>query len=122
MACCETVRRTSPMNFIFLGIFTVAQSFMLGAMTSRVPADTVMLAVGATAVVCFALTLFAFQTKFDFTVCNGVLFAAMIIFMVFGLVAMFFPGNTIRLVYASCGALLFSIYLIYEYVSFLFER
>lgn len=114
MACCESVRRTSPTNFIFLGLFTVAQSFMLGTMTSAVPAETVMLAVGATAVICGALTLFAFQTRFDFTVCNGVLFVALILFMIFGLVAMFFPGKTIHLIYACIGALLFSVYLIYE--------
>lgn len=41
MACCTNVRRTAPMNFIFLGLFTCAQSFMLGMMTIRLPADTV---------------------------------------------------------------------------------
>lgn len=34
--------------------------------------------------------------------------------MLFGLLAIFFPGKTITLVYASAGALLFSIYLIYD--------
>lgn len=34
--------------------------------------------------------------------------------MVFGIVAMFFPGKTLHLVYASCGALLFCIYLVYD--------
>lgn len=114
MACCEGVRRTSPTNFIFLGLFTLAQSFMLGTLTSAVPPETVLLAVGATAALCLALTLFALQTKFDFTVLNGVLFVAMILFMLFGIVSMFWPGPIIRLVYASVGALLFSIYLIYE--------
>lgn len=83
-------------------------------MTSQVPPNTVMLAVGATAVICFALTIFALQTKFDFTVCNGVLFVAMILFMIFGIVTIFWHGKIIHLVYASVGALLFSIYLIYE--------
>ncbi|XP_031632621.1 protein lifeguard 1-like isoform X2 [Contarinia nasturtii] len=114
MACCETVRRTSPTNFIFLGLFTLAQSFMLGTMTSHVDHKTVMLAVGTTGVICFALTLFALQTKFDFTVCNGVLFVAMILFMVFGIVTIFWKGPIINLVYASVGALLFSIYLVYD--------
>jgi protein lifeguard len=45
---------------------------------------------------------------------GGVLFVAAIILMVFGLIAMFFPGKTIKLVYASFGALLFCIYLIYD--------
>lgn len=34
--------------------------------------------------------------------------------MLFGLIAMFFPGKTIKLVYASFGALLFCIYLVYD--------
>lgn len=114
MACCESVRRTAPTNFIFLGLFTLAQSFMLGTLTAKVPPQTVMLAVGATALVCLALTLFALQTKFDFTVLNGFLFVAMILFMLFGIVTIFWNGPIIHLVYASIGALLFSIYLIYE--------
>lgn len=87
---------------------------MLGTMTSRVPAETVMLAVGATAAVCLALSLFALQTKYDFTMLNGILFVALILFVIFGIVAMIWPGRTMHLIYASVGALLFSIYLIYE--------
>lgn len=41
MACCEGVRRTAPTNFIFLGLFTLAETFLLGMMTSKVPKDTV---------------------------------------------------------------------------------
>lgn len=60
------------------------------------------------------LTLFAFQTKWDFTVMGGVLFVALIVFMIFGIVAIFLPGKTMTLVYSSLGALLFSFYLIYD--------
>lgn len=41
MACCESVRRSYPTNFIFLGIFTLAESFMLATMTSMIPGETV---------------------------------------------------------------------------------
>lgn len=74
----------------------------------------VLLAVGITAAVCLGLTLFAFQTKWDFTVMGGVLFVAAIVLMIFGIVAMLMPGRTMQLVYASVGALLFCVYLIYE--------
>lgn len=114
MACCESVRRSSPMNFIFLGIFTLAQSFMLGVMSAVYDPELVLMAVGITAAVCLGLTIFAFQSRWDFTVMGGVLFVAAIILMLFGLVAMFFPGKTITLVYASFGALLFCVYLIYD--------
>ncbi|XP_053666177.1 protein lifeguard 1-like [Anopheles marshallii] len=114
MACCGDVRRKAPMNFIFLTLFTLAQSFLLGITTAKFSSQEVMLAVGITAAVCLGLTLFAFQTKWDFTVMGGVLFVAVLILMLFGLIAIFFPGKTITLVYASAGALIFSIYLVYD--------
>lgn len=115
MACCENVRRQAPMNFIFLGIFTIAESFLLGITSSVYAADAVMMAVGITAAVCLALTLFAFQTKWDFTVMGGALLCAVVILFIFGIVAIFLPGNRIvTLVYASLGALIFSLYLVYD--------
>lgn len=133
MACCESVRRNSPMNFIFLSLFTVAESFLLGCISAVYDPDLVMMAVGITGAVSLGLTIFAFQTKWDFTVMGGefeweeicaiisnssivpgVLFVAAIILLVFGIIAIFVPGKTIKLVYASLGALLFCIYLIYD--------
>ncbi|XP_037946528.1 protein lifeguard 1-like isoform X3 [Teleopsis dalmanni] len=114
MACCEGVRRKTPMNFIFLTLFTLAESFLLGVSASRYESQEVLMAVGITAAVCLALTLFAMQTKYDFTMCGGVLLVAMVVFLIFGIVAIFVPGKIMTLVYASCGALLFSIYLVYD--------
>ena len=51
------------------------------------------MAVGICTVVCLALTMFAFQTKYDFTMLNGILFVCLIILMIFGLFAMIFPGK-----------------------------
>jgi FtsH-binding integral membrane protein len=41
MACCGDVRRKSPMNFIFLFIFTLAESFMLGVAASTYNTEAV---------------------------------------------------------------------------------
>lgn len=43
-----------------------------------------MMAVGITAAVCLGLTIFAFQTKWDFTMMGGALVAASIVLLVFG--------------------------------------
>ncbi|XP_037043393.1 protein lifeguard 1-like isoform X3 [Bradysia coprophila] len=114
MACCTNVRRKMPMNFIFLFLFTLAQSFLLGTISARYNIYELLMAIGITAAICLALTLFAFQTKWDFTVMGGVLFVAVIVLMIFGIVAIFVPGKTITLIYASLGALIFSFYLIYD--------
>lgn len=67
MACCTNVRRKAPMNFIFLFLFTFAEAILLGVVSASYEADAVMLAVGLTAGVTLGLTIFAFQTKWDFT-------------------------------------------------------
>ena len=44
---------------------------MLGTIATFYTTDAVLMAVGTTAAVTLALTLFAFQTKIDFTGCGG---------------------------------------------------
>ncbi|XP_026841019.1 protein lifeguard 1 isoform X2 [Drosophila persimilis] len=114
MACCESVRRKTPLNFIFLFLFTIAESFLLGMVAGQYEANEVLMAVGITAAVSLGLTIFALQTKWDFTMCGGVLVACLVVFIIFGIIAIFIPGQVIGLVYASLGALLFSVYLVYD--------
>ncbi|XP_029175061.1 protein lifeguard 1-like [Nylanderia fulva] len=114
MACCTNVRRKAPMNFIFLFLFTLAEAFLLAIAASTYKKDEVMLAVGITAAVCLGLTIFAFQTKIDFTGLHSALFVAVLVLLIFGIIAMIWPGKTMTLIYASCGALIFSLYLVYD--------
>ena len=93
LVCCEGVRRKSPVNIIVLGIFTcnishskveievschqcslpfaVCEGYMLGSVSAFYEPDAVIMAAGITAGVTIGLTLFAFQTKWDFTTCGG---------------------------------------------------
>jgi len=115
MACCQGVRRKTPHNFICLGVFTLAEGFLLGTVTSTYKADEVLMAVGVCAAITLALTIFAFQTKIDFTAMGGVLIAVLMVFILFGLIAIFLPNSrTLNLVYASIGAIIFSLYIIYD--------
>lgn len=114
MACCGEIRRKTPHNFIFLGLFTVAQGLMLGIFTIRYEAQEVFTAVGLTCAICFGLTLFSLQTKWDFTMMGGFLFVGLLIVFLFGLIVAFFPGSVASSVYSACGALLFSFYLVYD--------
>lgn len=45
---------------------------------------------------------------------GGILFAATLVLFIFAIVLMFWRSDTARLVYACFGALLFSVYLIYD--------
>lgn len=114
MACCGEIRRKTPHNFIFLAMFTAAQGLMLGIIATQYQSNKVLMAVGVTCVICVGLTLFSFQTKWDFTMMGGFLFVALLVVFVFGIIVAFFPGSAADLVYSVCGALLFSLYLIYD--------
>lgn len=71
-----------------------------------------MIAVGLTAVVVIALTAFAFQTKWDFTMMGGVLFVALMLMLLFSFVLMFWRSHIAEMIFCSFGALLFSAYLV----------
>ncbi|XP_076337101.1 protein lifeguard 1-like isoform X2 [Tachypleus tridentatus] len=93
LVCCDKVRRTSPTNIFILIAFTVLESFLLGFAAGGYKADEVVMAVGICAVVSLGLTIFAFQTKWDFTMCGGFLFVAVLILFVFGFICIFIPGR-----------------------------
>merc|ERR1711953_1179181 len=82
---------------------------------------SVVMAFGITCGMVLALTLFACQTKVDFTGCGPYLFVALLCLMGFGFslwLGSFFLGgaawSTMRLMYACGGALLFSFYIVFD--------
>ncbi|RWS24838.1 lifeguard-like protein, partial [Leptotrombidium deliense] len=113
LACCN-VHRSFPANFICLGIFTIGESFMLMMVGATTKPEIVWWAVLITAVVCIALTIFAFQTKIDFTVFNGLMFVLLIVLIVMGIIMMFVKSDLLRVVYAALGAFIFSAYLVID--------
>merc|ERR1719210_583329 len=106
MVCCESARRKAPTNFIFLGVFTVAEGFMLGSMCAFFDAEAIWMAVAITVGVTLALTIFAFQTKIDFTACGGMLCAMLVVLMIGGIMIPIFGVSKWTVVaYGSAGAL-----------------
>uniref|UniRef100_A0A8C4XCC4 Zgc:110410 n=1 Tax=Erpetoichthys calabaricus TaxID=27687 RepID=A0A8C4XCC4_ERPCA len=106
LACCTDARRKVPLNFILLGLFTVVEGLMLGSVTVAV-----MWAAGATAFVCFSLTIFALQTKWDFTLMAGVMWAVLWSLVSFGILCAIIRSQV------SCNACLFSCYLEYIFAA-----
>jgi hypothetical protein len=114
LTCCGDMRRKFPHNFILLGIFTLAESLVLGILTAHFETKIVVMAIGVTAVVCVALTAFAFQTKIDFTVYYGAAYVFFIVLFMMGLVMMFVKMPILHMVYSCLGALLFSFFLLID--------
>ena len=115
LSCCGDFRRRFPQNFICLGIFTIAQSIPLGIISATMDTKAIYIAVAITAVICVSLTIFAWQTKIDFTLWSGALFIALIVFMLCGIIMAFVPRDSMmQIVYSGLGALLFSFFLLID--------
>ncbi|KAM6994579.1 protein lifeguard 1 [Tautogolabrus adspersus] len=114
MACCNNLRRKVPFNFIALGLFTIAESLMLGSIAALFNAEAVLWAVGATALVSFSLTVFAMQSKWDFTAANGSLWVFAWTLFSFGMLCAILRSQYVYIVYACLGTLVFSLYLVFD--------
>lgn len=106
--------RKYPHNYIFLTILTLCMGLSVGVQCLRFTTSSIMMVFGMTAVIVVGLAAFAIQTKIDFSGMAPYLFAFMLGLMVFGLVMMFFPSALMERIYCTCGAILFSFYIIYD--------
>uniref|UniRef100_A0A8C6MIE6 Glutamate ionotropic receptor NMDA type subunit associated protein 1 n=1 Tax=Nothobranchius furzeri TaxID=105023 RepID=A0A8C6MIE6_NOTFU len=111
ISCCGNVRRRHPWNLVALSILTLSMSYMVGVIASFHNTESVIIAVGITAVVCFSVIIFSMQTKYDFTSCYGVLFVCLIVLFIFSILCIIFQNMILNIVYAGLGALLFTVFL-----------
>ncbi|KIH93745.1 bax inhibitor family protein [Sporothrix brasiliensis 5110] len=108
-------RKSYPANLLFLAGFTVLEAYSISVIVSFYEASIVLNAVVLTAGIFVFLTLFACQTKYDFTSWMPYLFGALWALILFGFMAMFFPySSTTELIYGGITALIFSGYILVD--------
>jgi FtsH-binding integral membrane protein len=108
-------RHSYPTNLLFLSAFTLTEAYTISVIVSFYDTKIVVNAVVLTAGIFVFLTLFACQTKYDFTSWMPYLFGALWGLVLFGFMAMFLPfGSTGELVYGAIGALVFSGYILVD--------
>jgi len=117
MACCQDIVKTYPQNYIVLFTFTVFEGVLVGFISAAFTWQSVVLAAGVTVLIFLAMTLYAWNTKTDFTGLGPYIFAATMVFFMFGLVIsmMRFAGLEIDwliLLYDIGGVLLFTFYIV----------
>jgi FtsH-binding integral membrane protein len=108
-------RKSYPTNLLFLTGFTLLEAYTISVITSFYESRIVVEALILTLGIFVALTLFACQSKYDFTSWMPYLFGALWVLIIFGFMAAFFPGGkTIDLIYGVAAALIFSGYILVD--------
>ncbi|CAF1531333.1 unnamed protein product [Rotaria magnacalcarata] len=111
LICSKRIARKYPLNLVLLGLLTISMGYMMGMISAYYNIASILIAVGITTGVCLGVTLFSFQTKFDFTSCMGVIFVMSLGLFIFGIVCIFTYSKILYTVYAGLGAIAFSIFL-----------
>jgi len=107
--------KSYPINLVFLGGFTALEAYSISIVTSFYESRIVLEALILTLGIFVALTLFACQSKYDFTSWMPYLFGALWVLIIFGFLAAFFPhGKMIELGYGVVAALIFSGYILVD--------
>jgi len=108
-------RHSHPWNFVLLSTFTLMEAFTLGVVVAFYDNRIVLQALLITLGVFIGLTLFTFQSKYDFSGMGPFLFGSLIALCMTGFIGIFFPfGRTMDMIFAAGGCLIFSGYIVYD--------
>jgi FtsH-binding integral membrane protein len=112
LVCCGMHNKV-PVNYLLLSVFTFCVSWLVGVICMAYDPIIVFEAAGLTAAIVIALTIYAFTTKNDFTLCGPVVFILGMLLLTGGLFMAVF-GFQLRLVWTILGCFIFSFYIIYD--------
>ncbi|KAF2139093.1 uncharacterized protein K452DRAFT_328418 [Aplosporella prunicola CBS 121167] len=108
-------RKSYPTNLLFLGGFTALEAYSIAVVTSFYESSIVLEATIFTLAIFVALTVFACQSKYDFTSWMPYLFGGLWVLIIFGFMAAFFPYDSkVDLGYGIVAALIFSGYILVD--------
>ena len=114
LCCCINAYRTFPQNYVILSFFTLSMSYMVAITASTYSPDTVLYAFIITSIVTIALTIYATQTKYDFTASGGILLSFLVGLIVLGFLNIFIQNKFVETLIAAAGAIIFSMYIVYD--------
>ncbi|GAB6045850.1 Bax inhibitor-1/YccA family protein [Caminibacter profundus] len=111
-------KNKTPLNLVLLFAFTFMTGFTLAPTLAFFIAKNMGYVIGEafglTAIAFGGLTIFAMNTKRDFTTMGKMLFIALIVLVVASLANIFLHLPTLQLIIASVGAVLFSMFILYD--------
>ncbi|XP_041805522.1 protein lifeguard 1 [Chelmon rostratus] len=114
LSCCKSFSRRHPWNIVGLVLVTLSLSYMVGTIASFHNTTAVVITMGATLAISVAIIAFSAQTRYDFTICYGVLLVLAVDLIMFGFFCTFYYSYIADVAYGCLGALLYSLFLMID--------
>lgn len=112
--CFKRIARRYPYNYIAMFTFTLFESYIVAFVCSYYDPYVVLCAVLLAFAVTVSLTVYAFKTKSDFTVCGGVLVSVTVSLIMFGFLMIFFHQRYVNIIFCEIAIILYSIFIVYD--------
>ena len=112
--CHPDILKNYPSNWISLSIFTSTLSYIVSYISSFYPFQVVLLSGGSTLTIFTGLTLYAFQTKIDYTVYGNSLIIILLSLIIFGYVNIYTNIELLNTIYLLLTIIIFSGFIVYD--------
>jgi len=106
--------RPFPRNYVLLGLFTVAQAYMIGSAAVRFETHIVLLAVIASLLMFIWLTIYSVIFASDFTIGKGGAFTVFLMIIYFMATQFFYAGSIVNLGIICLAVCFLNIWIIYD--------
>ncbi|XP_030543461.1 protein LIFEGUARD 4-like [Rhodamnia argentea] len=107
-----------PVNFVLLGLFTIAMAFGLGFSCAFYQKKIILESAILTSVVVVALTLYTFwavKRSRDFSFLGPFLLASLLVILVFAVIQLLFPlGKLSWMIFGCLGSIIFAAFIMYD--------
>lgn len=114
LICSNSVSRKIPINYILLFTFTMFESLSVAMISSLYEKDSVFRIACLTLALVLALSVYAWKTNTDFSVCGATLCMISFGMIIVGIFVWIFHFELLATIYNFFECLLFCFYLIYD--------
>jgi len=112
--CFRSNARKVPLNYILLSIFTICEAYIVAYISSASDPTTVLLAFCLTLAATIGLTIYAWTTKNDFTMCGGAVWSLAVLLLFFAIFCSFYYNHIINLIICLVCIAIYCIFIVYD--------
>ncbi|XP_061835034.1 protein lifeguard 1 [Nerophis lumbriciformis] len=114
LSCCQSLSRRHPWNIVSLVIVTISLSYVVGTMASYHDTRAVIITMASTLAISFTIIAFSAQTRYDLSICHGLLLVLAVDLLMFGVFSTFYYSYIAEVCYGSLGALVYALFLMFD--------
>lgn len=114
LGCFRQVARAVPWNYLLLFLFTLCMAYTVSYITAQYTGEAIIIAVGITAAVVIALSIYATCTTTDFTTCWGLMIVLGVAMLIGSIIGIFLRNRWFDVGMAVLGVITFGFYLVVD--------